>query len=220
MQRHSRRKIVLLMGTLMSSLGSSLLYSVSYSHLYHAHESSWIFLEELIIKEPQRQIDAPLGTGGALIAGSLVTGIFSYKVISYLTGTTSKLGKVSLGLLGFVAGFFQHYELRKRLLRKAEHSQIISIMKMWSHLRDKLPFEIWSCLDKLHTQWNSDKKSFNANLDTSITYLKSEIYGRFPSKYGESTSSFFSRNNVHVKLSLDVYKSIKGFLGTVKELLA
>ena len=217
MKKHFKKRLFL--SLLISSLASSSLVSVSYSSLHHAHESSWLFLEELIIKEPERQINAPIGAGGALVLGSLGTGALTYKVTNYLTGTSGKLGKIGAGVAGIAAGFLQHYALRTRFLQDAERSQIITIMKIWPQLRDKLPYEVWSCLDSLHNQWVHDKENFNTSLATSVAYLKSEIYGHFARKYGDNTSPFFSHRNLHVKVTFDLYKAIKSFFTSVRELL-
>ena len=195
------------------------LFSVSYSSLYSAHESSWLFLEDLIIKEPQRQVDALFGIGGGLVLASIGTTALTYKLARYLTSSTSKVGIVGAGATRLITGFIQHYAFRKHLLKQAERQQIITTMRMWHHIRDKTPYETWSCLDSLHNLWTKDKKSFNENLDTSLAYLKAEIYGRFPNKYGDNTSPFFSRRNLHVQITFDAYKALQSFFKTVKELL-
>lgn len=198
---------------------SSSLFSVSYNSLLQAHESSWLFLEDLIIKQPKNQVDATFGIGGALILASGCSGVLTYKLTKYTTGTTSKLGKIGLGALGLSVGVFQHYALRKHLIEKAEREQMVSMMKMWTQIRDKLPYEVWSGLDSLQNNWLHDKESFKRNLDTTLSYLKAEVYGRFPNKYGDTTSPFFSRRNLHVQVTFDLYRALRDVVTTAWDLL-
>ena len=93
-------------------------------------------------------------------------------------------------------------------------------MKNWTNLRDKLPHQVWPSLDSLHNSWLNDHASYEEQKDSTVLYLKSEIYGRFPNRYKKDTSSFFTSRNLHVQLTFDVYNALKDAFHVASRLIS
>jgi hypothetical protein len=208
------------LGLLMGALGvpSASANNRHFNSLYSEHESSWFFLEELVIKQPKKEIDAWFGTTGALALASGVTGYLTYAgTQKFMTSPpSSTLSKVGSATAGVALGALQFIAFRTYLLDKAERKHLTKMMRMWPQLRDKVPHDVWATLDALHVTWLQDQEGYEGRIEATLIYLKSEIYARFPSRYAANNSPFFTSRNFSFQVSFNLYKALKDIFGFLK----
>ncbi len=206
--------LVLSMTSAACSMERNSRFSYSYDHI-----NSWSFLEELVVSQPQRSVNAWFGRGGISVLASLGAGYLTYLGSKQLFDHASKVGKVASVGAGLGVGFMSYSALQTYLLNRAERNQILMIMKLWNQLRDRIPYEVWPMLDILYNSYLNDKTLFESQIDETLSYLKAEVYGKFPSRYKTTSESFFTSRNLSVQIRVNLYKFLtKGFV-LLKELL-
>lgn len=184
------------------------------------HTSSWSFLEELVVLQPQRSVDAWFGKRGASALVALGTGYLTYLGTKKAFDVTSTPGKVFSASAGCGVGIVSYSALQTYLHSQAERNQIAMIMKLWTQLRDRIPHEVWPILDILYNRWLNDTALYESKVDETLSYLKAEVYGRFPSRYKTTSESFFTSRNLNVQVRVNLYKIAKESYFVLKELFS
>lgn len=183
------------------------------------HTNAWLFLEELVVTQPQRSVDKWFGKRGASILASLGTSFLAYRGAQKIFGATGKLATMASGGTSATVGLMTYYALQTYLLNQAERNQLIMIMKLWNQLRDRIPHQVWPILDTLYNRWLNDPHGYESHVEDALSYLKAEVYGQFPSRYKTSSESFFTSRNLSVQVRLNLYKLAKATYKTLKELI-
>lgn len=213
MQKHNNILLVLVFGLCSST------YGIPAYHQRFEAKNPWIFLEETIITHPTKTVHAWIGQGGASLVASAGTGYLSYKGSQKIFDTSSKLAKAGTLAIGLGCGIISYCALKKYLQDRAERQQLELMMNLWPQVRASMPYEVVPSLDSLNNAWLNDKKSYNEQMDTTLTYLKIEVHSRFPSRYNKTNESFFTSRNLHVRVTLNLYKVAKKAYQVIKELL-
>ncbi len=190
----------------------------SYSSLLSQQKSAWRLLEELIIKQPQKNVNTLLGKKGATLLTSGGVGILGYCATKSLSGRSSISKACSLGT-GLVTSLLTYHGIKNYLLEQEEHRQVTKIMKLWPQAKEKMPQEVQKALEELHTTWESDPDNYDEQVESVLTFLKVELYGRYPHKYRNEPESFFTSRNLHVRLHLDLYKTAETLLSLGRHVL-
>lgn len=178
----------------------------------------WSFLEELVVTQPQRKVSTLFGQGGASVLASLGVGYLTYLGTTKILGDTSSLRKIASGGAGLGAALLSYSALQTYLLDRAERQQITFIMKQWHLIRDRIPHEVWPMLDTLYNSYLHDTQAYESQIDETLSYLKAEVYGKFPSRYKATSESFFTSRNLTVQVRLNLYKLAKKTYNVIKEL--
>ncbi len=184
------------------------------------HTSSWSFLEELIVLQPQRSVDAWFGKRGASALIALGTAYLTYLGTKQAFAVTSKHGKILSACAGSGVGIVSYSALQTYLHSQAERNQVTMIMKLWTQIRDRIPHEVWPIMDILYNRWLNDSVLYEGKVDETLSYLKAEIYGRFPSRYKATSESFFTSRNLNVQVRVNLYKIAKESYLMLKELFS
>lgn len=182
------------------------------------HTSSWSFLEELLVTQPQRTVDAWFGQRGITVIASLGAAYLTYLGTAKIIGDTTKPRKIAAIGTGLGSGLLSFYALQTYLLDRAERQQITLIMKLWHQIRDRIPHEVWPMLDTLYNSYLNDTKLYESQIDETLSILKAEVYGKFPGRYKTSSESFFTSRNLSVQLRLNLYKLAKKTYNVIKDL--
>jgi hypothetical protein len=185
---------------------------------YLDQNESWSLLEELVVVQPQRSVDAWFGGRGISVGASLGAACLTFFASKQAFSSSNKIGKVCSASAGMGVGLVTYYSLQTYLLDRSERKQIALIMKNWNHLRDRIPHQVWPMLDTLYHYWLNDKERYESMLDETLSYLKAEVHGKFSSRYKATSESFFTSRNLNVQVRVNLYKFAKSAFLLAKEL--
>ena len=189
----------------------------SYSSLLSQPEGTWKLLEELVISYPKKQVETFFGKQGATCLAAGGIGILSYAAAKHITEP-----RPYSKLVGFAAGtfsaLFAYHGIKNYLLEREEHRQLERIMNQWDKIQKLLPQEVTGALDKLHSTWQHDQQHYDEQAETILSFLKAEIYGRYPYKYRHEPKDFFTSRNLQVRLTLDVHKTAQSLFSLIRYL--
>ena len=150
----------------------------SFSSLLSQQESSWRLLEELIIKQPKKNVNLIVGKKGAALLTSGGIGILSYTATKSLTGSSSFSKACSLGT-GLATILFTYAGIKKYLLKQEEHRQLTKLMNIWPYAKEKMPQEVQHVLEELHSTWKSNPDNYGEHTKRILEFLKEELHTRY-----------------------------------------
>ncbi len=141
----------------------------------------WVFLEDLLVAQPDRTTKAlnqQQGGSSSLLLASLGAAYLTYRMsqkIDAYFGLDSKIFKAISVLLGCKA-FIACASLQQITPHHMRKIQINNIMKLWPHIRDRIPEEVWPLLESLYAVWlKNDARRYTGMIDKTLKSIDAAI---------------------------------------------